>query len=102
MIQELTEEPQTEKVAEEEPDSFNDSQSKDYKQRVSSARSLVASPMFQYSAYPTPSGSVLRSRSPLGRSRTIVSAKDTHSSSLERAITTIKFEPPFAEVHYMF
>ena len=54
--------------------------------------SLVPSPMFQYTAYPTPSGGVLRSRSPQGK-RGLGGPKD-----LEKSIAPVSFEPPFNTV----
>jgi len=57
-------------------------------------KSLVPSPLFQFTAYPTPRGGVLREKSP-GRSRTVTSANNSNTSGLEKAVTAISFEPPF-------
>ncbi|KAF6029011.1 IQCM [Bugula neritina] len=62
--------------------------------RMRLMKSLVPSPLFQFTAYPTPRGGVLREKSP-GRSRTVTSANNSNTSGLEKAVTAISFEPPF-------
>lgn len=65
------------------------------KRQKSQQKELVQSPMFQFSAYPTPSGTVLRSRSPPGRAKTI---KTRDNPITERAASAVNFEPPFNPV----
>ena len=68
------------------------------KRQKSAQKDLVQSPMFQFSAYPTPSGTVLRSRSPPGGSRTITAARDTKATERPATAAAISFDPPFNPV----
>ncbi|XP_067949700.1 uncharacterized protein [Watersipora subatra] len=63
------------------------------KNRLLAAKSLVPSPMFQYSTYPTAKGGVLRTRSPQGR--IMSSTKESNPNVLDTAVTAIRFEAPF-------
>lgn len=59
-------------------------------------KALVSSPMWTFSAYPTPKGGVLKAKSSTSAKMTVTATVPRDKQ--ERPVSSVNFEPPFSVV----